>query len=249
MGHRNQDTARGIEIERDDESGAPRAYTLGTHTFMGIELLVEPGVVVPRQVTERVGVAASTVLKGFAQQEPSAQLRVVDMCSGSGNLACGLASAMPTCRVWSCDLMPECSALARRNVERLGLGEPVTVRTGDLFAALAGEELAGNVDVVVCAPPFISTGRLAKDRSYLLEHEPREAFDAGPYGLSIHQRVVAEASEFLRPGGYLIFEVGEGQSKQVIRLFERMGTYEAIEVVAQHDGLEVVVMARRKALV
>ncbi len=123
----------------------------------------------------------------------------------------------------------------------------MVIETGDLFAALIDDGLHGKVDLVVCAPPFISSGRLAKDRAYLLDHEPREPFDAGPYGLTIHQRVVNEAAPYLRPGAYLVFEVGEGQSKQVTRLFERAGHYESIETVAHDDGLAVVVMGRRQA--
>ena len=113
------------------------------------------------------------------------------------------------------------SAGRSRNVEHLGLGDRVEVCQGDLFAGLADQGLEGTIDIVVCNPPYISSGRLAGDRAELLEHEPREAFDGGPYGLSIHQRVMADAPRFLKPGGWLLMEFGLGQHRQVKILLDR----------------------------
>jgi len=81
----------------------------------------------------------------------------------------------------------------------------------------------------------------------LLEHEPREAFDGGPYGLSIQQRVVKEALPFLRHGGILLFEIGLGQERQVRMLFERMKGYEGISLVANDAGEVRVISARKRA--
>jgi release factor glutamine methyltransferase len=114
---------------------------------------------------------------------------------------------------------------------------------GDLFSALKG--LEGTIDLVVCNPPYISQAKLAGERAVLLESEPREAFDGGPYGLSIHQRVVREALPFLKPGGSLLFEIGLGQERQVKMLFERTRAYEDIRMVANAAG-EVRVVAGRK---
>jgi methylase of polypeptide subunit release factors len=79
-----------------------------------------------------------------------------------------------------------------------------------------------------------------------LVHEPREAFDAGPFGLTVHQRTAAQAAAFLRPGGYLVFEVGEGQSKQVCMILARTRAYDEIESVDEGDGAYLVVQGRRK---
>jgi release factor glutamine methyltransferase len=130
-------------------------------------------------------------------------------------------------------------------VAQLGLDGRVTVHQGDLFAGLAGAGLEGTVDVIVCNPPYISSGRLAGDRAGLLDHEPREAFDGGPYGLSIHQRVVKEALPFLKPGGWLLFEIGLGQERQVKLLFERTRAYQDLRMVANAAG-EVRVVGARK---
>jgi release factor glutamine methyltransferase len=203
--------------------------------FMEVELLVERGVLVPRDETELLGNTALGLLHDEA--------RVIDMCCGSGNLACALASRSPNSRVWASDLTEACVSLAKRNAAHTGVADRVTVVQGDLFAALKG--LEGTIDLVVCNPPYISQAKLAGERAALLENEPREAFDGGPYGLSIHQRVVKEALPFLKPGGSLLFEIGLGQERQVKMLFERTRAYEDIRTVANAAG-EVRVVAGRK---
>lgn len=210
------------------------------HTFMNVELELAPGVLVPRAETELLGRTALDLLaKGPAGPT------VIDMCCGSGNLGLALASALPAARLYASDLTDETVALARRNVARLGLAERVHVGQGDMFAGLAGLGLEGEVDVVVCNPPYISTGKLETDSAHLLESEPREAFDAGPYGISIHQRLIAEAPAFLKSGGWLAFEFGAGQDRQAKVLLTRARAYDAIEMIADDTGAPRVAIARK----
>jgi release factor glutamine methyltransferase len=213
----------------------------GRQTFLGVDLLCGPGALVPRPETELLGRTAIAKVRAAG-----AGARVVDMCCGAGNLASAIASHVTDARVWAADLTDGCVAWARRNVEALGLTGRVTVAQGDLFTAFAGAGLEATVDVVVCNPPYISSGRLGGDRAALLEHEPREAFDGGPYGLSIHQRVIRDAPAFLKPGGWLLFEIGLGQEKQVRLLFERARIYEDIELVPNEHGAVRVVAGRVK---
>ena len=203
--------------------------------FMDVELLVERGVLMPRAETELLGATALGVV--------SDRSRIIDMCCGSGNLACALASRLPHARVWASDLTDSCVALARKNAQFTGVASRVTVVQGDLFAGL--HELEGTIDLIVCNPPYISQAKLAGERAALLENEPREAFDGGPYGLSIHQRVVKEALPFLKPGGWLLFEIGLGQDRQVKMLFERTRAYQDLRTVANAAG-EVRVVGARK---
>jgi release factor glutamine methyltransferase len=216
------------------------AYRRGVTRFLGVELLAAPGALVPRAETEIVGSAALARL-GVADGA-----RVIDMCCGSGNLACAIAVERPASRVWASDLTDGAVELARRNAAHVGVAERVTVVQGDLFAPLGGLGLEGTIDVVVCNPPYISTGRLEKDRASLLEREPREAFDGGPYGLSIHQRVVRDALAFLRPGGWLLFEIGLGQERQVKVLFERTRAYDDVELASDGEGQPRAAMARKR---
>jgi release factor glutamine methyltransferase len=214
-------------------------YREGRITFMGLELLVAPGSLVPRPETELLGRTAVETLQGMGVLEP----RVIDMCCGAGNLACAVASKFPGARVWASDLTDACVTLARRNAEHLALGSRVSVCQGDLFAGLETQVAQGTIDAVVCNPPYISEHRLATDRAPLLVHEPREAFEAGPYGLSIHGRVIKDALAYLRLGGVLLLEFGAGQEKQVSLLLSRTKAYADIRLVHDSSGTPRVVVA------
>ncbi|WP_429811186.1 N5-glutamine methyltransferase family protein [Ensifer sp. B1-9] len=210
------------------------------HRFMGVDLELAPDVLVPREETELLGRKAVSILA----DGPAAPI-VIDMCCGSGNLALGIASDIPSARIWGADLTDSTVALARRNVDRLATGTRVSIRQGDLFAAFEGDSLEGTVDMIVCNPPYISTGRLEGDRAHLLENEPREAFDGGPYGISIHQRLVRDAVAFLKPGGWLLFEFGEGQDRQAAALLSRLKTYEPVTFATDRDGKPRVAIVRK----
>lgn len=214
------------------------AYDTGRILFMGIELLVAPGALVPRPETELLGASAVGALHQLNTREP----RVIDMCCGAGNLACAISLRVPSARVWASDLTDGCVDVARRNVAYHGISDRVSVLQGDLFDAFSGLRLDGTIDLIVCNPPYISEARLRGDRAALLDLEPREAFAAGSYGLSIHMRVVKDAPRYLRPGGILLFEVGLGQERQVTTLLERSKAYENIVVVTNEADEGRVVM-------
>jgi HemK-like putative methylase len=189
--------------------------------FLGVELSLVANVLVPRRETELLGSRAIAIV-GPMTGAPA----IIDMCCGSGNLALAIAHHCPKARLWAADLTDETVRLAQGNVERLSLTGRISVRQGDLFEALAKDNLAGAIDMVVCNPPYISSSRLEGKSAHLLAHEPREAFDGGPYGISILPRLIRDAVDFLKPGGWLLFEFGEGQERQVAALLARTKAYE-----------------------
>lgn len=203
-----------------------------TVRFLGVDIETGPGALIPREETELLGRTA--IAKGGT--------RAIDVCCGTGNLACGIASALPGIRFWALDLTDGCVALARQNVARLGLGDRVEVLQGDLFGALPAG--FAPVDLIVCNPPYISTSKLATRHD--LADEPREAFDGGPYGVTIHQRVAREALPLLVPGGWLAFEFGLGQERQLELVLGRTKGYDQIEVVNDAAGAPRVIAARRR---
>lgn len=224
-------------------NGTPLSYVLGRQRFMGIELSVNPGVLIPRNETELLGWEAVARLRE-ARGGHGLGARVIDMCCGSGNLACGIAHAVPGAHVWASDLMEDCAKLTARNAARLGLDDRIHVGFGDLFRPLVAMG-ASSCDVIVCNPPYISSHRLARDRQDLLAHEPRQAFDGGPYGLSIYQRLIHDAVPFIAKGGWLLLELGVGQATSVERLLRRCGYYDHVELVADPLGELRVAASRR----
>ena len=188
--------------------------------FLGMELQIRGLVLRPRQETELLALVAQSLLDKSA---PAAVC--VDVCCGTGNLALALAAHAPDVRVIACDLIADAVASARHNVEELGFREQIEVSQGDLFEPVAG--LEGKVDLIVCNPPYISTSRLLSgDRAHLLLTEPREAFDGGPYGITLLTRLIVEGAGYLKSGGWLAFEFGLGQDRQVAALLKRSRAYE-----------------------
>jgi release factor glutamine methyltransferase len=224
-----------------DEAHVKQRIAEGRQQFLGLELLCGEGALVPRSETELLGFTAIEKIK------MATSAHVIDLCCGVGNLACAVATYVPHARVWATDLTDECVQWARKNVEKLSLDSRIQTVQGDLFQGLEGKGLEKTIDLIVCNPPYISTGRLATDRAPLLKDEPREAFDGGPYGLSIHQRVVAEAPRFLKSGGWLVMEFGLGQHRQVRRLLERSRAFDDITLVNDASGYPRVVAGRVKA--
>ena len=208
--------------------------------FLGVDIEAGPGALIPRAETELLGRTALAKLAGIAAPT------IIDVCCGPGNLACAVATAVPTARGWALDLTEGAVALARANVDRLGLGDRLQVGQGDLFGAL-GEAitgLTGAVDVVTCNPPYISTAKLATRAD--LADEPREAFDGGPYGVTIHQRTAREALPLLKAGGWLVMELGLGQERQVELVIGRTRGYDQVELVNDDAGAPRVIAARKK---
>jgi len=223
--------------------GIPLMQLTGRAEFMGIELLFEPSIFLVRPETEILGRRVVDVLSSCPER-PTGPV-MIDIGCGSGNLSCGIAQKVPGLRVYAVDVLQSCVELTKRNVSHCGLEDRIVVAQGDLFAPLKGLGLEQAVDVVVCNPPYISSARLKSDRLYLLDHEPREAFDGGAYGFAVHQRLIKEAPEFLRPGGWLLFEFGAGQHRQIRSLFERSKAFDQVEFVCDAQGVERVGAGRR----
>jgi len=232
-----------LAMAADRAAGTPLGYVTGRVHFMALELSASPGALVPRDETELLGWTALRMLNDLPVE---AEHRLIDMCCGSGNLVCGITSYNPNVRAWASDLVDDAVRLTQLNVRRLQLAKRVEVVQGDLFDALSGRGLEGTVDVIVCNPPYISSGRLDRDRAQLLTHEPRAAFDGGPFGVSIFQRVVRGALLFLKPGGTLLFEIGLGQERQVAILFDRTGGYDPVTTVNDCQGHARVIAGRRR---
>jgi len=225
-----------LEMAQKRAHGAPLGLVTGRQQFLGIQLLTGEDVLAARNETELLGSEVIGVLRKLEAENPDWELRMIDMGCGSGNISCAVAVAVPRVRVWASDLTESCATLTRSNVALHALQERVEVTQGDLFEPLRGKGLEGTIDIVEMNPPYIASSSLEKQRAELLLHEPREAFDGGPYGLSIHSRLIREAPEFLKPGGHLLFEFGLGQARQVQLLVERSKLYSEIQFAEDENG-------------
>jgi release factor glutamine methyltransferase len=228
-------------------AGVPLAHITGFQRFMGLELIAGPQALIPRAETALLGQAALGKVQAAAQVQPASQapVLVIDVCTGSGNLAVALAHGEPWATVHAADLSEEAVALAHRNIDHLGLGARVQAHCGDFLTPFANPAFLGKVDVLVCNPPYISSGKVKAMPDEIASHEPHLAFDGGPFGIRILQRLMSEAPAFLRPGGWLAFEVGLGQGPAVLQRLGKMPEFERIETQADAEGQIRVVLALR----
>jgi release factor glutamine methyltransferase len=225
-------------------TGEPLAYLVGRQEFMGHEFLTAPGALIPRRETELVGNAALAIAREQAAR--GRPVRVLDLCTGSGNLAIALALGEPRVRVWASDLEAAAVAVASRNALLHGVEERVTLLQGDLFGALDGvEPIPAPFDLVVCNPPYIPSRKAQSLPMEVGGHEPIAAFDGGDFGLSILLRLVAEAPQHLAPGGWLCFELGAGQGPLVEKRLSARGGYSETRTVADHAGTVRALLAKK----
>ncbi|MDI1259898.1 peptide chain release factor N(5)-glutamine methyltransferase [Aquabacterium sp.] len=234
------------ELSAQRISGTPLAHLTERQHFMGLEMLAGPQALIPRRETELLAHAALNKLRQLAAAQGDRPALVIDVCTGSGNLALALAHGVPGAQVFGADLSEEAVSLAQRNAIHLGLQARVQWRSGDLLAPFDEADFHGRVDLLVCNPPYISSGKLETMPTEIVGFEPRLAFDGGPFGIRILQRLMREAARFLRPGGWLAFEVGLGQGPAVLQWLNKTGHYDTIESVLDAEGQPRAFLARHK---
>ena len=233
---------RGL-IERK-KSGVPLAHLTERQTFLGMEFLAGPEALIPRKETEILGRAALVKIGCMAKKR--GPLLVVDVCTGSGNLALAYAYYEPQAHVFGSDLSPEALELARRNLGFLGLGKRVELRLGDLLEPFESPEFLGRCDFLSCNPPYISSAKVKEMHPEISRHEPQAAFNGGAYGVSILMKLVKNAPRFLRPGGWLGFEVGHGQGAGLARQLERNPAFAAVETYSDPGGEIRAILAKSR---
>ena len=219
------------DLVRRRRAHEPIAYILGAREFYGRVFRVDKRVLVPRPDTE---VLVDVGLE--RTRNVSMSTRALDLCTGSGCVAITLARERPTSFVVGSDISDDALALARENALRLGAYN-VALRSGDLFSALPR---TCRFDLVTSNPPYIPSGEIASLPPDIRGFEPRTAIDGGTDGLATLRRIVEGAPAGLVPGGALAVEVGEGQARAVVSMFEAAG-FQGIEVRRDYGGIERVV--------
>jgi release factor glutamine methyltransferase len=206
--------------------GEPLEQIVGWAAFAGQRIAVAPGVFVPRRRSE--------LLVAVARRDPADV--VVDLCCGTGALGAALAAAWPRAEVYAADSDPAAVACARRNLP------PEHVFAGDLYAALP-DDLRGRVGVLVVNAPYVPTDAIATMPPEARDHEPRVALDGGHDGLEIQRRVVAEAPDWLAPGGRLLVETSRAQAERTEALLVSAGFAACVET---DDDLAATVAVGRR---
>lgn len=215
-------------------NGVPLSYLTGRQMFMDIEFLVNKNAIIPRKETELLCKMALDYISAIKEKQTG--LYIIDVCTGAGNLALAYAHNEPEAKIFASDLSKEAIALAEKNAEHLGLTKSVKFKTGDLLEPFEDEELFNKIDLLTCNPPYISSGKLDSMPDEIIKHEPELAFNGGPFGIKILSKLTKRCLKFIKPGGYLCFEVGLGQGDGMIKLLNRSKKYNNINYSKDSNG-------------
>lgn len=235
---------RFLRLLQRREQREPLAYLLGTREFWSLPLAVSSGVLIPRPETETLVEAA---LAACAEVSPPASGRqvILDLCTGTGAIAIVLARELPEARVLATDVSRRALRIAQSNAEAHGVADRVTFLRGNLWRALDGVMPGLQPDLIVSNPPYIPSSAI-ETLMPEVRWEPRRALDGGADGLSFHREIIRGAPWRLRPGGFLLLEIGADQATAVRRLLEAGGSFEECRVIQDLAGRDRVVVAQRR---
>jgi release factor glutamine methyltransferase len=233
------------ELQRYDDAvarrttGVPAQYITGHQEFWGMDLIVSPAVLVPRPETEHVIETVLELAKPDGRGRPSPHgLRIADVGTGSGAIALALAKELPSAEIHATDISPAALEVARANAARHELNSRIAFHHGDLLAGLLREEF----DFIVSNPPYVGESEEEQVQLEVRKFEPRNAVFAGPTGLEVIERLIPQALETLRPGGWLVFEIS-GTIATGVRLL--LSDWNDVKITNDLQGIARVARARK----
>jgi len=224
------------DLVRQRVEGCPVAYLVGYKEFFSLELEVGRDVLIPRPDSETVVTEFLTAAKSHPGP------RVLDMGTGSGNLAVAIAKNCKLATVTTVDLSIAALIVARRNAARHNVTAQITFLPGDLFAPLPPDTV---FDFLVSNPPYIPTEEVGRLEPGVRDYEPHLALDGGPDGFVVFDRIVSGAAAVLAPGALLLIEIGSPQEAEAVRRVEADARYVLEGVVKDASGHPRVLRARR----
>lgn len=205
----------------------PVQYALGEAEFYGLKLKVGPGVLIPRQETEEL-------VDLIVRENPQPDLRVLDLCTGSGAIAVALARNLPFSEVEGVDVSPKALDYARENVESLK-ARNVKLMQADVFKTDFPEE---SFDIIVSNPPYVDESEKSEMEANVLDHEPHEAlFVSDEDALVFYRRIAAIAAAALAHGGHLYFEINPRHAADLRLMLEKAG-FDEVRIIADSHGRE-----------
>ncbi|MHB9028247.1 MAG: peptide chain release factor N(5)-glutamine methyltransferase [Candidatus Latescibacterota bacterium] len=215
----------------------PLQHLLGETDFREVTLKTDRRALIPRPETELLVEIAVEFLKG--RDHPL----VADLGTGTGAIALSVAYEAPGTHVVAVDISDDALLLADRNAREMGVSEAITLVSGNMLAALEGRE---RFDAILSNPPYIRTMDIESLQPEVRNHEPKIALDGGPDGMEFLRAIIAGAHRFLKPGGLLLLECGEGQGEMLKRFADETNRYHSVEVIHDLAGKDRVIKAVKK---
>ena len=228
------------------QNGEPLQYILGSCDFMGLELKVDPRVLIPRPETEVLVDEAIKKLGTapyFLEEESNknrALSPILDLGTGSGNIAIALAKSLANVSVTAVDISQDALDVARENAIKHGVDDRIKFVQADMGDYLADSK--GQFDLIISNPPYISTNQM-KTLPADVQQEPRIALEAGQDGLKFYIDIIKYTPPLLRTGAYLMMECGEGQAESICSMLRISKSFSHIETIKDLTGRDRIILA------
>ena len=208
---------KAAELTRRRLAGEPVAYVLGEWEFMGLPFTVDKSVLIPRPDTELLAGLAIRLLRARVGSE----VRVLDLCTGTGCVGISIAKLVASCRVVLVDNSPGAVRLARENVLRNNVSRNTICVNADVRRD--PPMLLGKFDLIVCNPPYVPTGEIQTLDRGVRDFEPRAALDGGRDGLDLYRAIIPNWTGILKENGCALFECGEEQAGKIQEMLKSAG--------------------------
>jgi release factor glutamine methyltransferase len=232
-----QELANYKKVIRRRAKYEPEAYIIGQKEFWSLNFEVSPDVLIPRPETECL---VETVLSRIPADDAA---RVLELGVGSGAISVALAHERTGWQYWASDISFRAIRVARKNAVRLLGGNGIRFFVGRWFEPLDGGH--ARFDLVLSNPPYIPTNQLAQLQPEIQFFEPPGALDGGPDGLVSIARIIDSAHVFLKPGGYLLLEMGHDQMAGIKALVRRQAAYDRVDFRNDYSGYPRVALVRK----
>lgn len=217
---------RDLVTQRADR--VPLAYLVGHREFFGLDIAVDPRVLIPRPETELLVERALPIAQRLA-----APPQIADVGAGSGAIAIAMAVHLPEATIYALDDSAGALSVTTENAHRHGVGDRVRCLQGDLLSPLPGP-----VDLLIANLPYVATDEWRQLPPEIRDHEPRAALDGGPDGLSAIGRLLATASPYLQPEGKILLEIGASQGAAVTSLARQHFPQARVRLEQDYAGLD-----------
>lgn len=221
----------------------PIAYLIGHWWFFGLELEVTPATLIPRPSTE-------SVVEHLLQQHRAANVAqdplIADIGTGCGAIAIALAANLPNARIVATDVAGDALEVAGRNAGRHRVVDRIEFCRGSLYEPLGREGVIGPLHYLVSNPPYIRDREWLEVARNIRDYEPAKALRAGDDGLEYLRPMIQGAHRFVRPGGWIIFEIAASQSDEVLKIASANEALLQSRILQDHEGLPRVFIAQSR---
>ncbi|MBU2064074.1 MAG: peptide chain release factor N(5)-glutamine methyltransferase [Candidatus Omnitrophica bacterium] len=223
--------------------GVPVQYLIKETEFFGMKFFIEEGVFIPRPETE---VLVERLLDVLSRSSFGKPVDILELCTGSGNIAVSLTKNCPDCKIVATDINQKALSLAEKNARWHKLSDRIDFLKGDLFEALGkGEYSSKKFNVIVANPPYIARHKL-KELPREVSYEPQAALEAGSDGLEFYRKIIPQALYYLKAGGLLFLETSGNNRKQIADIFKKSRAFAPVLFFADLNNIYRFVIAKRQ---